>query len=61
VRAGVKQLHEAFRRHRLTLEQFDGDRFLRIKHILKLQAEGQIDASLRWTVVPRGAAARIPA
>jgi len=39
VRAGMKQLHEAFRRYRLTHDQFVSDRFLRIKHILKLQAE----------------------
>lgn len=61
VRAGMKQLHEAFRRYRLTHDQFQGDRFLRIKHILKLQAEGQVDASLRWIAEPRLAAARIPA
>jgi nucleoside-diphosphate-sugar epimerase len=61
VRAGMKQLHEAFRRHRLTHDQFVGDRFLRIKHILKLQAEGRIDASLRWAAEPRLAPARIPA
>jgi nucleoside-diphosphate-sugar epimerase len=61
VRAGMKQLYEAFRRHHLTHDQFVGDRFLRIKHILKLQAEGQIDASLRWAAEPRLTPARIPA
>jgi nucleoside-diphosphate-sugar epimerase len=61
VRAGMKQLREAFRRHRLTQAQFQGDRFLRIKHILKLQAEGQIDASLRWAPAPQVAGVRMPA
>jgi len=61
VRAGMKQLREAFRRYRLTQEQFQGDRFLRIKHILKLQDEGQIDASLRWAAALQLAPARIPA
>jgi nucleoside-diphosphate-sugar epimerase len=61
VRAGMKQLHAAFRRHRLTHDQFVGDHFLRIKHILKLQAEGQIDASMRWVAEPRLESARIPA
>jgi nucleoside-diphosphate-sugar epimerase len=61
VRAGMKQLHAAFRRHRLTDFQFQGDRFLRIKHILKLQAEGQVDASLRWAAESQIAPARIPA
>lgn len=61
VRAGMKQLHEAFRRHRLTHDQFTGDRFLRIKHILKLQAEGQVDSSLRWVPQPGLTSARVPA
>jgi nucleoside-diphosphate-sugar epimerase len=61
VRAGMEQLHAAFRRHALTAEQFLGGRFLRIKHILKLQAEGQIDASLRWAAAPHVAPTRIPA
>jgi hypothetical protein len=60
VRAGMEQLYEAFRRHRLTREQFLGDSFLRIKHLLKLQAEGQLDASLRWAATPQPVPARIP-
>lgn len=61
VRAGMKQLHEGFRRNRLTHDQFMGDHFLRIKHILKLQAEGQVDSSLRWVPQPGLASARVPA
>ena len=49
VRAGMEELRDAFERHRLTRDEFLSDRYLRIKHILKLQAEGRLDASLRWT------------
>jgi len=59
VRTGMQELHEAFKRHSLTREQFLGDRFLRIKHILKLQAEGRLDASLRWTDAPRTVTAEV--
>ena len=37
VRRGMEQLYEAFRRFDLTREEFEGDKYLRIKHILKLQ------------------------
>ena len=56
VRRGMEQLHEAFRHHRLTRQAFLGDRYLRIKHILKLQREGRLDGALRWTPAPRPAA-----
>ena len=59
VRTGMEELHEAFKRHGLTREQFLGDRYLRIKQILKLQAEGRLDASLRWTGAPRPAPAEV--
>jgi len=58
-RTGMQELHEAFKRHGVTREQFLGDRFLRIKHILKLQAEGRLDASLRWTDAPRTVTAEV--
>jgi hypothetical protein len=48
VRSGVIQLRDAFRRAGLTYEQFLGDRYLRIKHIQRLQAEELLDQSLRW-------------
>jgi len=59
VRTGMQELHEAFKRHSVTREQFLGDRYLRIKHILKLQAEGRLDASLRWTGAPRSVTAEV--
>jgi nucleoside-diphosphate-sugar epimerase len=48
VRRGIAQLHAAYREAGLTREQFLGDRYLRIKQIQKLQAEGRLDADLRW-------------
>jgi hypothetical protein len=51
VRDGVRELYEAYRRHGLTYEEFagDGSRYLRIKHIQRLQAAGRLDVNLRWT------------
>jgi nucleoside-diphosphate-sugar epimerase len=59
VRAGMEELRSAFERHRLTREEFLGDRYMRIKHILKLQAAGRVDASLRWTGAPDAAPAEV--
>jgi nucleoside-diphosphate-sugar epimerase len=57
VRAGMEQLRDAFQRYRLTRESFLGDRYLRIKHIVKLQAEGRLDSALRWMPAPAPAPA----
>jgi nucleoside-diphosphate-sugar epimerase len=48
---GVRELYEAFKRHGLTPEAFAGDeaRYLRIKHIQRLQNAGRLDDDLRWT------------
>lgn len=55
VRRGMEQLHDAFREHGLTRAEFEGDRYLRIKHLVKLQTEGRLDADLRWTEAQRPA------
>jgi nucleoside-diphosphate-sugar epimerase len=47
VRRGVEQLYDAFMRNGLDLEDFLSRRFLRIKHVTELQAEGVLDESLR--------------
>jgi nucleoside-diphosphate-sugar epimerase len=47
VRRGVEELYESYRRNSLTLEDFLSRRFLRIKHVKELQAEGVLDDSLR--------------
>ena len=54
VRRGVEELLEAFRRMRLTYEEFTGSRLLRIRHILELLDSDQIDPSLRWRSRPEG-------
>jgi hypothetical protein len=50
---GAKQLYKAFRQSGLTLEQFKGPHYSRIKRIKKLLAEGRLDGELRHTQ-PRG-------
>jgi nucleoside-diphosphate-sugar epimerase len=50
VRQGVEELHEAFRAHGLTLEQFTGARYLRIRRVQELQEAGELDHELRWRV-----------
>ena len=47
-RKGAQQLYEAYRKIGLRLEDFEGPRYMRIDHIRKLLASGQLDASLRW-------------
>jgi nucleoside-diphosphate-sugar epimerase len=47
VRRGVEELYDAYRRVGLTYEDFLSRRFLRIKHVKELQAEGVLDERLR--------------
>lgn len=51
---GVEELHEAYVRHGLTLEEFTGSRYLRIKRVQELQAAGHVNEDLRW-LAPVGA------
>ncbi|MDZ7734312.1 MAG: SDR family oxidoreductase [Acidimicrobiia bacterium] len=51
VRAGVEQLHQAFIDHGLTIDELEGPRFRRLKHISGLVERGVLDESLRWTRV----------
>ncbi len=48
VAAGVAELRDAFRDVGLTQADLEGDRYLRIRRIGRLQSEGRLDASLRW-------------
>jgi nucleoside-diphosphate-sugar epimerase len=50
VRRGVEELYESFTRHGLTREQFE--RYVRLKRIQELLAEGRLDAGLRWRTAP---------
>lgn len=47
-RRGVKELYEAYKRHGLTLDDFEGSRYLRIKHVKELMAHDRLDDALRW-------------
>jgi len=49
VRRGVEQLHEAYARVGLTVEEFEGSRYKRIAHVRQLVETGRLDPSLRWT------------
>ena len=48
-RAGAEQLYRAYKEIGLTLEDLEGPRFMRIRHVKKLHEAGYLDASLRWS------------
>ena len=48
VRRGAEQLYEAYERHGLTSDEFNGPRYLRIKRVQELQDAGRLDDQLRW-------------
>lgn len=45
---GIEQLGRAFRDYRLDLSDFEGPKFLRIKHIQRLINQELLDRNLRW-------------
>lgn len=45
---GARQLFETYKRCGLRLEDFEGAKYMRIRHVKKLQAEGRLDSVLRW-------------
>ena len=50
-RTGVHELLDAYRGARLTLADFQGDRYTRLKRLQTLQSQGALDDGLRWTGV----------
>ena len=54
--SGARELHDAFVRHELKVEDFEGPRYRRIDRIKTLLAGGQLDSTLRWAA-PAGNAA----
>jgi nucleoside-diphosphate-sugar epimerase len=46
-RKGAEELHEAYRRVAITLEEFEGPRYQRIAHVRALMADGTLDEHLR--------------
>jgi len=55
VRLGIKQLHAAYKSVNLKLTDLEGSRYLRIKHIKKLQELSRLDEDLRWRTVQHAA------
>ncbi len=49
VAAGARELVDAYRAHGLTLDEFQGRRYIRLKQIKHLIDTGLVDDSLRWT------------
>jgi nucleoside-diphosphate-sugar epimerase len=47
-RRGAQELLEAYRSVDLTLEQFESDRYIRLKHLRKLLEGGELGEDLRW-------------
>lgn len=47
-RLGAQELYQAYKKHGVTLEEFEGVRYQRIGHIKHLISSGQIDEKLRW-------------
>jgi nucleoside-diphosphate-sugar epimerase len=48
VRRGIEQLYSSFKKHSLTLEEFTGSRYIRIKHLRSLLTIGRLDPALKW-------------
>jgi hypothetical protein len=47
-RRGAKELYEAYKKHGVTLEEFEGHRYKRIAHVHKLLQEGILDKAFRF-------------
>ncbi len=47
-RRGIEQLYDAYRRAGLTLEEFEGPKYMRIAHIKSLVGKKKLDENLRW-------------
>jgi nucleoside-diphosphate-sugar epimerase len=45
---GARELVEAYRAVGLTKEEFDGNRYVRIRRLMSLLDEGSLDTDLRW-------------
>jgi nucleoside-diphosphate-sugar epimerase len=46
---GIEELYAAYKKHGLTLDEFESSRYIRLKHIRALQKRGDLDSDLRWT------------
>lgn len=48
VEAGAQQLYQAYQQANLSLEEFTGSRYIRLKRIDELLKSGRLNSSLRW-------------
>jgi hypothetical protein len=55
---GAKELYAALQEARLTLEDFQGRRCIRLTQIKHLLERGHLDHTLRWTQRAQGSPAR---
>ena len=58
-RQGARELYDAYRAARLTPEDLERGRYIRIRHIRHLLEAGRVDSSLRWSRLPVEAAAAV--
>ncbi len=49
LKKGIAELLEAYRRYGLTREDFESDKYFRIKAVKALRASGELDEELAWT------------
>src|SRR5262245_21009829 len=49
LRSGIEQLYTAYKDHALTLQEWTGTRYMRLKHISFLMANSRLDPTLRWS------------
>ena len=54
-RRGAEELYEAYRAADLTSDDFEGDRFVRLRRLRRLLDGGRLDERLRWLVPDRAA------
>jgi nucleoside-diphosphate-sugar epimerase len=48
VRRGIEELAEAYRRCGLRADDFEGERYVRLRRVRGLMTRGKLDADLRW-------------
>ena len=46
---GIEQLYDAYQNEGLTLEEFEGPKYMRIAHVKSLIRAGLLDEELRWS------------
>jgi nucleoside-diphosphate-sugar epimerase len=48
LRHGICELRDAYQQYGLRMDDFEGERFVRLKRIMALLENGNVDATLRW-------------